>query len=74
MQPKPVYEVMRRLIRERWWTRLEEKTDAAGQVKFRGFKGQYRLTVTGPDGRKVEQDFALPGEPCEVRLTRAENP
>ena len=60
MKPKPVYDLMRRLIREKWWTRLGATADAAGQVRFRGFKGSYRVSVTTPDDRKAERTFDLP--------------
>ena len=49
-RPKPVFERLRRL-REEWTTRLEARTDAEGGVSFRGFFGDYELTVTPPDGR-----------------------
>jgi len=60
MKPKPVYDAMRRLIRQKWWTGLELATDRDGRASFRGFKGTYRVSVTTPDDRKAEQTFDLP--------------
>jgi len=48
--PKPSYLVLRRLLREKWWTRLTAKTGDEGRVKFRGFYGTYQLTVKAPSG------------------------
>ena len=49
--PKPVYEVLRKMIREEWMTRLTTTTDRKGRVSFRGFYGNYQINVTTPDGR-----------------------
>jgi GH35 family endo-1,4-beta-xylanase len=45
MTPKPAYEVLQRLIKDRWWTRTECSTDDQGQAHFRGTLGDYRITV-----------------------------
>ena len=45
MSPKPAYEALHRLIKEKWWTRTTLRTDAQG-APFRGTLGQYRITVT----------------------------
>jgi endo-1,4-beta-xylanase len=55
-RPKPVYDRLRRLIREEWTTSLDMRTDAAGNLSFRGFFGDYDLLVSVPDGR----DHRLP--------------
>jgi len=59
MNPKPVFETMKRLIRRTWWTRLEEQTDTQGVVRFRGFRGDYGITVHTPDGRTATETFEL---------------
>ena len=59
MNPKPVFETMKRLIRRTWWTRLEEQTDTQGVVRFRGFHGDYVITVHTPDGRTATETFEL---------------
>lgn len=58
LTPKPVYERLKRLIHEEWKTRISGTTDADGRLTFRGFRGDYRVTVETPGG-KVAQDFRL---------------
>lgn len=53
MSPKPAYEVLQRLIKEKWWTQTTVRTDAQGKAAFRGTLGQYRITVTS-NGRAAE--------------------
>jgi endo-1,4-beta-xylanase len=58
--PKPVYNRLRRLIREEWMTRdLHLVTDADGKITFRGFYGKYEITVTLPDGSSKVLDIHL---------------
>lgn len=51
MVEKPVYARLRRLITQDWRTRLTARTDAAGRVSFRGFRGAYEAKLD--DGRRV---------------------
>jgi len=64
MSPKPAYEVLHRLIKEKWWTRTTVRTDAEGKATFRGTLGQYRITVTAA-GRTAEP------QTLELRRERA---
>lgn len=59
LQPKPAYHVLHNLIKDQWWTRLEKRTDAQGQVAFRGYLGDYRVKVTAPSGKVVQFDVTL---------------
>jgi GH35 family endo-1,4-beta-xylanase len=59
LTPKPVYERLLKLIKGKWWTTLTTELAADGRVRFRGFLGEYRVTVTMPDGRRVEKSFRL---------------
>ncbi|PZF58182.1 1,4-beta-xylanase [Curtobacterium sp. MCSS17_008] len=46
--PKPSYDALRRLAKEEWWvgpTAL--RTDERGQVRVRGFRGDYRAEARG---------------------------
>jgi hypothetical protein len=43
------------LVKGKWWTRLEVKTDADGKAAFRGFLGHYRVTVTTPSGALTQE-------------------
>lgn len=58
MQPKPAYYAMDQLVNHEWKTRLQTKVSVEGDarvVKFRGFRGRYRLTWNDADGKKVTQ-------------------
>ena len=46
MQPKPSYYALNELIHNEWKTRLTTRTDANGNVSFRGFRGKYRISYT----------------------------
>ena len=52
MSPKPAYEVLKKLIKEKWSTNEMVKTNDSGEVVLRAFRGEYRFTVTLPDGSK----------------------
>lgn len=58
LSPKPVYQRLKRLIREEWQTNAEGRTDADGRFEFRGFRGDYRVVVQDAAGR-IERDFRL---------------
>ncbi|QCR44395.1 1,4-beta-xylanase [Curtobacterium sp. SGAir0471] len=46
--PKPSYEAVRRLVKEEWWTGPTVlRTDERGQVRVRGFRGDYRADARG---------------------------
>jgi len=44
--PKESFYALKRLITENWTTRLRMKTDANGQIGFKGFAGDYNITVS----------------------------
>ncbi len=50
MNPKPAFYALDELINKEWKTNISAKPDADGNVKFRGFKGKYRISWTGADG------------------------
>lgn len=68
MSPKPAYDALKTLIKEKWWTaRVQTSTADRGMVDFRGFFGRYRLT-TG-NGWTGEFEFHRDTEkPIVVRL------
>ncbi len=59
VQPKPVYRALEQLIKHDWMTRLTLKSDADGNVKFRGFKGRYRIKYTDASGALKSVEFNL---------------
>ena len=58
MTPKPAYEELRKLIRGRWWTRVEVTTDAEGRARIRAMCGQYRVTARRDD-RVMSMTFVV---------------
>lgn len=59
MKPKASYYAMDNLINRVWITNLNLKADRKGNVKFRGFKGKYRITWTDKSGQKQVKEFYL---------------
>lgn len=58
MTPKPAYEQLHGLIKDKWWTRTEGRTDGEGRVAFRGFLGRYKVDANLA-GRRISGEFAL---------------
>jgi GH35 family endo-1,4-beta-xylanase len=56
MTPKPAYDELHRLIKDKWWTRTATTVEAGGQARFRGFFGQYEVTAR-LGGRKLTGTF-----------------
>jgi len=56
MTPKPAYQQLMHLIKGKWWTKTEAKVEADSKARFRGFFGQYKVTVHS-DGRKLTGSF-----------------
>ncbi|HNQ72631.1 MAG TPA: endo-1,4-beta-xylanase [Verrucomicrobiota bacterium] len=56
MSPKPVYERLKALIRDQWWSKLEGRSDAAGVMSVRVFHGTHRITITTPDDRTITKE------------------
>jgi hypothetical protein len=69
MSPKPAYQVLHRLVKERWWTRTTAETDSQGAVRFRGTVGDYRVVVKVSDRTIAEGTMKLvPRRPNELIL------
>ena len=59
MTKKPAYNALWKLIHEDWRTKLEVAADADGKVRFRGFKGRYRLAWKDRGGQVKTQEVEL---------------
>lgn len=70
MSPKPAYQALMNLIREKWWTKTETPAGSDGEVRFRGFYGDYTVRVQ-EGGKELTGRFsfdkATPA-PIEVQL------
>lgn len=59
MRPKPAYYALDGLINGEWKTRLTARPDREGVLRFRGFRGNYRLTWTDSEGGTRTQEYHL---------------
>ena len=59
MTPKPVYERLLDLIKKKWWTKAETRTDDSGLASFAAFYGDYRATAEVSANRTVTQEFQI---------------
>jgi hypothetical protein len=70
MTPKPAYEELKALVKDKWWTKTQATVESGGKARFRGFLGEYEITArTG--GHKVTGAFRLDKsepETTEVKL------
>lgn len=60
LDPKPVYNRLKKLIKDEWMTKgLTLKTGKGGRADFRGFYGNYRVEVILNNGSKQTMNFHL---------------
>ena len=50
-QPKPVYNMLDKLINEEWRSNLTAELDGEGRISFRGFYGKYVLKIKSEGGK-----------------------
>jgi GH35 family endo-1,4-beta-xylanase len=64
MTLKPAYHALYDLIKRKWWTRTMLESAPDGTAHFRGFLGDYNLTISFPGQKPIEKSFTLKkGEP-----------
>lgn len=68
MTPKPIYDELKKRIRGQWWTNAKTTTNAKGEAAFRGFLGDYRVTIRLPGRPAVTKAMTL-ARGVENRLT-----
>lgn len=59
MEPKPLFYALNQLINQEWKTNLVLRADRNGDVRFRGFKGKYRVTWKDKSGAYHDEIFEL---------------
>lgn len=69
MSPKPAYAQLLKLVKERWWTKIQATTDHRGELDWRGFYGQYRLQAQAPAGRAAQEVHLQRGPVNQFSLT-----
>lgn len=62
MTPKPAYEELMKQVKEQWWTETVATVEGNGEVRFRGFLGDYTLTTADFgefSNRPLSGDFSI---------------
>ena len=59
LSPKPAYEKLVGLVKEKWWTDAKGSTDGEGKYQFRGFLGDFTIQVRNAEGGSVERKVTL---------------
>jgi GH35 family endo-1,4-beta-xylanase len=68
-QPTPAFEVLKRLIMQRWRSSASGTLGLDGRIAFRGFHGTYEITLSLPNGRTATSSFRLdPEHPARLRM------
>lgn len=61
---KPVYKMLKNLIKNEWWTNLNLKTDKNSVIEVEGFKGKYIISYEN----KISKKFILEKKDLEIIL------
>ncbi|MCE5348129.1 MAG: endo-1,4-beta-xylanase [Bacteroidales bacterium] len=59
MEPKPSFYALDQLINNEWKTNITIIADKSGTMKFRGFKGRYRVSWMDKSGKEQQSEFYL---------------
>ncbi len=57
------------LIYNQWWTTESGQTDGKGKLNVRGFVGDYKVTVTGLDGKETTTTVKLTHDGSDLTIT-----
>lgn len=60
MSPKPAYDRLMGLIKGKWWTNADLRTDGSGTCSVRAFQGLHTIVVKDARGRSVSRAVELP--------------
>ncbi|WP_165390731.1 endo-1,4-beta-xylanase [Pseudoduganella lutea] len=66
--PKPNLAAWKELVLDRWKTRLDSRTGAAGELAARGHRGRYKATASA-GGRTGNAEFTLGAEGAQALIT-----
>ncbi len=53
---KPSYKMLKKLVKEEWWTDITVTTDASGCAEVEAFKGEYKISSDGKETDAVLND------------------
>ena len=54
---KPSYKMLKKLVKEEWWTDITVTTYASGCAEVEAFKGEYKIGIAGADGKEAAAKF-----------------
>jgi GH35 family endo-1,4-beta-xylanase len=69
MTPKPAYDKLIYLIRQKWWTKAAGKTDASGSYQTRAFIGSYRIKVIARGKTRTVSAEVMKNEDGDTAVT-----
>ncbi len=71
MSNKPAYDVLQNLIYNEWWTITSGYTDSNGEFSYRGFAGEYDITLhkTGYVSKTISVDLSTAGSNWSTTLS-----
>lgn len=72
LEPKQAYRALDQLINHEWKTRVAGQTDAAGEFKFRGFHGYYKIIVRHGNNKRTFDVHVSAEGPRNHKLVFAE--
>jgi endo-1,4-beta-xylanase len=70
MTPRPAYTRLHQLIKDRWWTEVRIRTNAAGVATFRGFLGDYAIESASGCGNFRLESSGTPQVVCRLKLQK----
>lgn len=59
MSPKTSFYALDQLINHEWKTTLDAAPDRKGNISWRGFKGNYRISWTDAKGKAHSEEYIL---------------
>jgi GH35 family endo-1,4-beta-xylanase len=67
--PKPAFHALKDLIHNKWKTRASGKLGLEGAASFRGFHGDYEITLKLPSGEQARGSFSVSAaSPNQIKL------
>ena len=67
MSEKAAFKMLKKLVKEEWTTKCEDRTNDFGKACFRGFKGVYDLTYY-VDGREYKTEFSVTDDVAQIKI------
>ncbi len=72
-EPNEKYRAIQSLLRDKLSTRVSAKTDGAGRLAFRGFHGDYEISLTLTSGETSTVRATISADAPDIRLIMDES-